>query len=304
MSTKHFNLGFDLDVNNIERLNAARALADQPAIDPFAAFAVLNGIPRTDQLRAQLATEVLSAEDPDAWMQDAVERMQQTLAAEQVRIALGQSQDRLIRANREKWTTDTVALISESVTSVITSLSDAAADLPEDPLDLGAVVATHSTRAMETAISALTELGTYANIYGNPANSRLQGAGELPAIVDVPSVGPARFHPTLRKVANPDEDRDHMRRMHGDLQRHGIDAVLIRVARGDYGDNITISLPASRQEWGVRIGRLAAALEDRSDGHLMPPPEGFVERQTFTAPRPGGDDGVTFAGRLRLTPEG
>lgn len=271
---QHYSPTIATDLNILERHDAAHALAGlEPPTRGSAIGALLAAEPTAEETARGLAEDMLTATDPDQWLEDALAQVQRAHAADALRLALGRHRDVTIKAHADRLITETAAAVKPAAELATKALTKAAAKLPTEghPLDLAAVVELDATRDMKQAQAALRDLATLAGIH------RPLHPGDLPAravrllaVVHIPEVP---VEPVNRLSGNPvdhDPQRDAVRAFLTAADREGEDRALIGVARGEY-DGLRLHLAATPAELHANAARAKAAIMRRSvdAGHPM-----------------------------------
>ena len=197
--------------------------------------------PSADDVALRLAYAAYETDNPKKLVADAVKEIQAAHAAEALK-------DAFLRAERTAANTTIRALVDQGVDDAreafdkdVQALVDAATHLdPDHPLDAEAAVARDAGVHLTTARGVLARLGTYASIHmhagantGAPSN-----LCKLLPILGLPEVVQQQVYRSVTestRTANPDDVQGTLtiRELGRDAQ-HGIDAVIIGIARGDY----------------------------------------------------------------------
>lgn len=254
---------FDLET----RVNAARDLAGLPPVSVAEAVdAHLATEPTLDALLVTLADETASSDDLDvsAWTADALARVQRAQAADALRAGLRRHRERTMQKARPRVVMAAAQSVTPAFAETVARLKKAAAALPagDAPLDTAAILANDSTRELKTATACLTELATFAGIHAMKPYAEVPPAvGKALAVLDFPTVPRARFNRLNGQRIDdaPHAERDAVTRLVDDAQRHGLDAVLVNVARGQYA-GVSLALAASPVELAANAARLVDAL--------------------------------------------
>ena len=204
--------------------------------------------PSADDVALRLAYAAYEAENPKKLVADAVKELQAAIAAEALK-------DAFLKAERTAATTTIRALVDQGVQDAreafekdTRALTEAATHLdPDRPLDAEAAVARDAGVHLTTARGVLARLGTYASIHthvgantGAPSN-----LCKLLPILSLPEIVQQEVYRTVTESvtsANPNDIQGTLtiRRLGRDAQ-HGIDDVIVGIARGDY-EGVTFRL--------------------------------------------------------------
>ncbi|QYJ05382.1 hypothetical protein KUV85_06800 [Nocardioides panacisoli] len=221
----------------------------------------LSTMPTEAVAAAELADEavLVSATEAATWVEHAAARLAQARDMDHLRAALLKHRDpaahRRYRADRD----DVLARLTEPVATAIEALTKDVKKLPASaPLDTEAVIATDASAAYKRVKATLSSLGTVAALLLPSSRAGLRAHVVLP-FVDVPDLGAEPVNARGQSLEDENPDRAALHRLHRDAQLNR-DLTLLAAARGDYGERITLSAAATRQEVADRVARLDRAL--------------------------------------------
>ena len=197
--------------------------------------------PSADDVAMRLAYAAYETDAPKKLVADAIKELQAAQAAEALKNAF-------LKAERTAATSTIRALVDRGVGDAqeafekdVQALVEAATHLdPDHPLDAEAAVARDAGVHLTTARGVLARLGTYASIHmhagantGAPSNLT-----KLLPILGLPEVVQQEVYRAVTESvtsANPNDIQGTLtvRKLGRDAQ-HGIDDVIIAIARGDY----------------------------------------------------------------------
>ena len=223
----------------------------------------INQAPNVHQVAARLADEALTATDPDAWYEDALEQLRTAQAAE----ALTKS----FNANYSLAVLRHIPLIqaqaAEDLTPVFNkhakALTAAAGKLPAaQPLDMAANVEADTASEYKTTRTALATFGTLASIYRATVPGEIPPAlNQLLPVITLPAAVKervARSHFEATKVLNESQlTGTRVIRQLADDAKKDIDVALINVARGVY-EGVTLALATPQELTERRRNALTA----------------------------------------------
>lgn len=201
--------------------------------------------------------------DPAEWLEDSLARIQRAQAADALRTAMNGYAEAALRRHAGRLTAEAVEALKPTFAKVAKRLTTAAEKLPADPFDLGAVIATDSTAAMKEAAAALVDLAGLASLHKPRPGSLGPEIAALASVVRFPEVPQAEHN---RMTGTPDSpahpQRDAVRVLDRDTRAHGLDRVLVDVARGQY-DGVTLAYADSPADVEQNLERARIALTSR-----------------------------------------
>lgn len=199
----------------------------------------------------EAADAAMTTDDTDTWLSETVKKYQRAETVEQIRQKMGGHRAQITHARAPQLLEALAPQLRKRAASIITTMSKAAAKLPEGSLalDAEAVIAKDVAAERTTVIGALRDLGALAGVH----ESGTLGAGVPPKlhallpVLDLPEVEVERITRLHRVTANPNEARDAVRALAKDAEKHGPDIALINVARGEYA-GVTLRWAATAEE--------------------------------------------------------
>lgn len=221
----------------------------------------LEALPTAEAVARELADELLTVEPAkaDTWTKKAATRLADAKANDELRAAMKRYKTAADKAVRGDVLAQAAEDLAEPFAATVATLTEATAQLPPDPFDLDAVVATDTTRQMKAAADALARLARFGDIHPNPPTSAYSPTldGLLPVVNIVREVEPQKIESVSRQPANPEADPDHeardaVRRFDRDAAQLGADVTLVRLVRGEYGPHVVLSLAGPRDMKGRR----------------------------------------------------
>ncbi len=180
--------------------------------------------------------------DAAAWLDDALERVREAQAVDALRSHVIGALDAAQEARLPTSVDEAAEALGKAFKKTADTLAKVAPDLPQhEPFDLEQVVAADCTKSMKAAQGALADLTVWAGIhqsphpdgYVSPALARL-----LP-VVAIPECTPelVSTYTSITPTALTGQDLGAtraVRSLGGYADRHGVDAALLAVARGDW----------------------------------------------------------------------
>lgn len=226
--------------------------------------AVLDAEATADTVALTIAVEAVDADDAAAFVDDAVARMTRAVAVDAVRRGLVTGNDRVLRQVGGRTRQVAVDRLAPVVAATLEALAGAARKLPDEPLDLDAVVATDATKPWKAAQAALADLAAYRPVYdlGDVGSLGPKLASILP-FVEVAAVELEEVdRMSSRSLSAPSAERDGIRAFHRALDELGCDEGLVRAARGEYA-GVSLAWADSSAEVTARAERADRALSRR-----------------------------------------
>lgn len=245
----YFTRGITSTTRQLTTLNIAYQAAglDIPTHGALAHEAIADE-PGVEQVRAQLAAESLTTDDPKKWLTGALDRLARAHAADLLRQTVAGALNDATQARMPEYLTRAATDLAPAFNAVVKTLTAAAKKLPDtDPLSEEAAIVGDHTAALKAARQALTSLTPYAALHVSggykDAPGVLVGVLGILDIGDVPVERVAKsWEAGTRSLMAPDEYA-HIHAVR-DLAAHlrdDPDTALIDVARGRY-KGVTFSL--------------------------------------------------------------
>lgn len=212
----------------------------------------INQAPNVHQVAARLADEALTATDPDAWYEDALEQLRTAQAAEALTKAFNANYSTAVLRHVPAIQGQAAEDLAPAFNKHAKALTAAAGKLPATtPLDMAANVEADTATEYKTTRAALATFGTLASIYKTtvPGEIPVELNKLLPVIAlpDAVKEQTAKTYGESVKVLNESKlaGTRTIRKLADDA-RKDIDVALINVARGHY-EGVTLAL-ATPQE--------------------------------------------------------
>lgn len=294
----HYKIGLTGPTHLPQRITAAyRAAGKDAPADLDAVSTVLAAEPTARSLGVALATEAvtLPADQAQTWTEDAIARMTRALAADEVRKAVSGHRPHALTTTGRVLIDRAALDLADTFDTAAERLATLAAKLPTGTtaLDTDAVMASDATksyREVGQVLATLAALGALPDpgVGGSPIPATLR---DVLRVVDIPEVSVAQVDRITGRALDHDETRERVRKFAEDVQKHGADVTLVQVARGTYGEGITLSWATSRTALTERVDRAVAALSAMrvdSWGHkaktkTAPLPEAATEPEPASA---------------------
>lgn len=227
---------------------------------------LLAAEPTERQVAEDCALAALEAGiDPAEWLAASVDRMRRAQAADALRSAMSRYGEHALSRNAARFATDAAQDLTPAFNKAAKRLATAAEQLPagHTPFDLAAIVEADATPAMKDAAAALADLGVLASIHQqrhHEAGPEVAALAIVATFPDVPQQERNSMTGSPEEGAHP--QREAVRQLADDAQRHGLDRALVGIARGEY-DGVTLHLAASRTELEDNRERAWRALSTR-----------------------------------------
>lgn len=207
----------------------------------------INSAPTVHQVAAELADQALTTTDPDAWYEEALERLRTAQAAEALTKAFNNNYADAVRRHVPALQVQAAEDLSPVFNKHAKALTAAAKKLPAThPLDMAANVEADTSAEYKTARAALTAFGALASIYKTTVPGEIPVAlNRLLPVIELPTAVKeqvARSVGESVKVLNESQltGTRAIRKLANDA-KDDIDLALINVARGHY-HGITLAL--------------------------------------------------------------
>ncbi len=245
--SSHYQTTYTSQIRSIEALYRAAGIPAPARYSQYnAAVAAIPTALKTAHTAARACLDHTG--DTDTWLDTSLDAIAKAHAAELLRSALVQLPTNLGKARLAEWTTEAITDTREWWTEHLDTLTTAAAALPTDPLNLDAIIEADATREWKQAQTALRALGTVASAHGliTVHDASVALVRMLP-VLDLPDVTVEQVNKLHRETQNPDPNRDAVRNLTADAEKHGLDTALIRAARGDY-HGVTLAVADSIHE--------------------------------------------------------
>lgn len=247
----YFHRPITIEANQLTAITNAYNISG--VTPPNRAVKILEAVgaePTASQVATDLAREALTHPDPQAYIADALARVQRAQAADTLRAALRARVEKVTRENVPAMLDTAAGDLTPAFNRLVKALIDAAKKLPEtNPLDESAAVEHGHAPALKAAREALIALGAYAAIHQQsvPGDAPTALITILP-LIDLPAtVVEAREAEALthRTVTPANELAPTLAvRALGTAAQRDIDVALVDVARGKY-EGTTFSLATS-----------------------------------------------------------
>jgi len=164
---------------------------------------------------------------------------------------------------------DALPTITQRLTPVFTkaaaALTRTARDLPDGPaaLDPAAVLAADAGSSYRVVHESTTRIATIAAVFDVPlrTDGTTRQGSQVITVVDIPEVEVERIHPISEARLNDTAELERInaiRRLVKDFNNNS-QLTLLDVARGAYGDTITLSLATDAAAIAQRIQRISTA---------------------------------------------
>lgn len=227
---------------------------------------LLDAEPTAAQVAEECALAALEKGiDPADWLAASADRMHRAQAADSLRSAMARHAESALNRNAGRFANEAAHDLTPAFNKAAKRLTAAAEKLPagDSPFDLAAIVEADATAAMKEAGAALVDLATIAAIFRPRGHEAGPEVGQLVTVVAFPAVPQQernRMTGTLAGEGHP--QRDAVRQLVRDAERHGLDRALIGVARGEY-DGASLRLAESHADLEANRQRAWLALSTK-----------------------------------------
>lgn len=238
----------------------------------------LAALGRPHDVIHELVEEYLTGDsdtNPEQLVEDALKEMWRADAVDRLRSVIRKVGPQVATRKRPEMVGRARTDLEPAIRTHLATLRKAAPALPaNDPFDAEAVLAADAGKQHKAVIGALQALTALVGPllpapFGLRPEDLPRAAEQALALIAIPlDLEPEVYYESA--VTNPSERRERVRALTSDLRELGHDRLLLAVARGHYGDDVTLDLFATDAELRRRCDAMAAANKREADPTRRP----------------------------------